>query len=152
VDIFDPNPDLVLSGGYSGTVASFVLDLTDDGFNPATEDLYSAYFDLKIKDYDGAFESGRILVTTAEQSLGVFDAAGNQLLHFIIPDYIIDPSIQGDGATPFKVYAMEGNFTLEYATLTGYAGSAAVPEPGTVMLLGSGLVGLVLWGRKKIRK
>jgi len=34
----------------------------------------------------------------------------------------------------------------------GRVGSTSIPEPGTMMLLGSGLVGLAWWGQKKFRK
>ena len=45
-----------------------------------------------------------------------------------------------------------GNGTLDVNAVGVNYGAAPVPEPGTMLLLGSGLVGLAAYGRKKFRK
>ena len=47
-----------------------------------------------------------------------------------------------------------GDFYLASSTLVAHGdnGSAPVPEPGTMMLLGAGLLGLAVYGKRRMNK
>ena len=91
--------------------------------------------------------SGHQFDQAAEDGKGhLFVADNNGHLAFVDYDNVSNKHINGSGnftADPFLITHLD-----DIAPLSG-AGSQPVPEPATMLLLGSGLIGLVGYGRKK---
>lgn len=71
--------------------------------------------------------------------------------------YIVDPAETTGSWSTFDIWitgllGTGGLNGLEISHFTGYNASVSVPEPSTLLLLGSGLIGLGVLGRKRFRK
>ena len=132
----------LLSLGESATV-------TADGNTPldgATEN-----YATSSTNYNGTLTGGlQIMSPTPDVSgyeyvLGKYDGQNAGYVLFYMPDF------GGSSIPEFSCSLWTDNpdkYQLSHATVFG----SSVPEPATMFLLGTGLIGLALFGRKKITK
>ena len=139
-------------GAIAGTIASATLNISafDVDYDGIPSWGYVGERDA-IYAYDGATETflgylagGNDIWSYTTFTLGsnFFDDINTGLQVFMV----IDELDEGWAVTLTK-----SALSIDGGTIPNPNPGSTVPEPGTMMLLGSGLVGLAGWGRKKLK-
>lgn len=145
-DSYDWNPDQYV--GWWQTEA-FYLDLGNDGYVDGMEiDDYT--LTVNLYDDGGSWDSGETGTITTFGGVTSFSMGSNAQGW----GFGGELDIEDDGTLNVWVTSAWGDFYLDSASLvaSGDDGTSAVPEPTTMLLFGTGLLGLVGYGRKKRQK
>lgn len=148
VDLIDFDPDVYIGSFHSHP---YTHDLTDNApvaFNPLTDTIYSYSLAVSLYDDGGRWDGGEIAFIDQPGLLG------DGLYNFSYTSQNFGWTLAGliqlntFGLLNVSVTSWTGDFYLASSTLTACGDAAPVPEPATLILLGSGLLGVAGFGRK----
>jgi PEP-CTERM motif-containing protein len=155
-DIVNPSNDVKITDGGQVETYTYTHNIVDNGFNSATDLITSADIDISLGDDDGdiwwlggATETVRIRLDNVTQGNAFEVNTG------IYTFNVMTQFLQTDGTLTVSLEAVSGDFNFRESRLDVYANRtapvAAVPEPGSMALMGLGMLGLGFAARRKIK-
>ena len=161
-DLYIPDPvPLYMQAGGENSSHHYVHDLTNDGFNPDTDDVDNYTLTLFVSDdfaqrenwVEDIWKDTEKEYLTVVTSLFWYEGTFEVTHPFITLDdnFLGEWSLDNFGGMLTSLYAKHGDLYF-WGSLLKAEGTSSVPEPGTILLLGCGLLGLVSISRKKIIK
>ncbi len=151
VDTYDAGHYRMDPYGANSSV-SWTFDITDDGFDPVTQDVTSA--DVVLNFQDDGFDW---------YEYADLDVGGNEFnwevntgdVSFTVTSLM---TLSDIGTVDATLTCTRGDFYFNTATLFAEGtdpvnvGNEPVPEPSTILLMGAGLLGLAGYSRKRFSK
>ena len=164
-DTIDFDPDIKIPPTYF-----YAHDIATQGFSSffmGGNDTISSYM-LTVSLYDDNrgsiynFCSNTFQIPDGPEAARIWTTGGVKSYDFSLTsaDVTMTGNLLGrldlwaDGRLGVLVSADFGDFFLASSQLTAYGdnGSAPVPEPGTMVLLGFGMLGLAIYGKRRMNK